>query len=181
MQDSTSSKRQDTIARFWARYIKVIQKQNITKPSQRWYVLRAQAYIAAHPGMRLKQHQASDLTRYLNALGRTSGLEDWQFRQAIDAIRILLVEMVGLDWARGYDWDYWRESARSLPVSHPTVARDYDPVRWEGQNSEREGCHEIKALYRDLFKRFAAEVRRRGYSIRTEQTYAVWICHFIAF
>ncbi len=70
MQNSASPAHQATITRFWERYIKIIQKQSFTKPSERWYVLRAQAYIDAHPGMRLKEHQASDLTNYLNALGR---------------------------------------------------------------------------------------------------------------
>ena len=163
MQDSTSPAHQTTITRFWERYIKITQKQSITKPFERWYVLRAQAYIDVPPGMRLKEHQASDLTNYLKALGRTSGLKDWQFRQAIDAIRILLVEMVGLEWARSFDWEYWRESVRSLQASHPTVARDYDPIRWDGQNSERGGCRETKAMCQGLFKRFIAEVRRRGY------------------
>ena len=181
MQDSTTPARQAKITKFWERYIKFLQHQSITKSSDRWYVLRAQAYIGAHPGTRLKDHQASDLTKYLNALGRTSGLKDWQFRQAVDAIRILLVEMAGLEWARYFDWDYWRESARSLPASHPTVARDYDSVRWEVQNHEAVGCREIQAAYQGLFSRFTAEVRRRGYSIRTEQTYAVWICQFIVF
>jgi hypothetical protein len=77
-------------------------------------------------GWRLKEHQASDLTDYLNALGRKSGMKDWQFRQTVEAIRILLVDMAGLDWAHSFDWDFWRESARSLQPSHPTVARDYD-------------------------------------------------------
>jgi hypothetical protein len=53
-----------------------------------------------HPDLRLKQHRVSDLTAYLSALSRKPGLKNWQFRQAIDAIRILLVDLVGLDWAR---------------------------------------------------------------------------------
>jgi hypothetical protein len=77
-------------------------------------------------GLRLKKHKASDLTDYLNALGRKSSLKAWQFRQAVEAIRILLVDMAGLDWARAFDWEFWRESARSLQPSHPTIARDYD-------------------------------------------------------
>jgi len=48
MWDRTTPARRDAIAKFWDRYIKTIQYQGITKPSDRWYVLRAQAYIKAH-------------------------------------------------------------------------------------------------------------------------------------
>ena len=124
--DRITPEREAALVRFWERYIEIIQNQGITKPFDRWYVIRAQAYIDVRPDLRLKAHQASDLTDYLNALGRKSGMKDWQFRQAVEAIRILLVDMAGLDWARAFDWEFWRESARSLQPSHPTVARDYE-------------------------------------------------------
>ena len=181
MSDRTTPEREAAIARFWERYIEILQKQGITKPFDRWYVLRAQGYIDARPGLRLKEHRKSDLTSYLNALGRKSGLKDWQFRQAVDAIRILLVDMAGLDWARTFDWDFWRESARSLPSSHPTVARDYDDFSWEKHTPQEGECNETKAAHSGLFKQLTIEIRRRGYSIRTEQTYASWICRFVAF
>ncbi|MCP4408792.1 MAG: hypothetical protein GY807_13710 [Gammaproteobacteria bacterium] len=128
MQERTTPEHQAAITHFWARYVEILKHQEVAKHFQRWYVIRAQAYIDAHPDLRLKQHRTSDLTQYLNVLGQKSGLKDWQFKQAVDAIRILLVEMTELDWARAFDWDDWRESARSLPSSHPTVARDYDHV-----------------------------------------------------
>jgi integron integrase len=181
MPDRTTPEHQAAIARFWEHYVEILQQQGVTKPFDRWYMIRAQGYIDAHPDLRLKQHRASDLTAYLNALGRKSGLKDWQFRQAVDAIRILLVDMAGLDWARAFDWDEWRDSAQSLPSSHPTVARDYDHVPLPRTKTEEGDCNETKAAHFGLFKQFTSEIRRRGYSIRTEQTYASWICRFIAF
>ncbi|MCF6356120.1 MAG: phage integrase N-terminal SAM-like domain-containing protein, partial [Candidatus Polarisedimenticolaceae bacterium] len=32
-----------------------------------------------------------------------------------------------------------------------------------------------------LLERLAAEIRRRNYSIRTEQAYEAWVCRFIGF
>ena len=181
MLDRITPEREAALARFWERYIEIIQNQGVTKPYDRWYVIRAQAYVDAHPGLRLKEHQVSDLTDYLNALGRKSGMKDWQFRQAVDAIRILLVDIAGLEWARSFDWDFWRESARSLQPSHPTVARDYDDLPREEQTAQEGDCNKIKAAHPGLFKQITTEIRRRGYSIRTEQTYASWICRFVAF
>ncbi len=85
MSDRPTPEREAAIARFRERYIEILQKQGITKPIDRWYVFRAQDYIAARPGLRLKEHRTSDLTDYFNTLGRKPGMKDWQFRQAIDA------------------------------------------------------------------------------------------------
>lgn len=144
-------------------------------------MIRAQAYIDARPGLRPKEHQASDLTDYLNALGRKSDLKAWQFRQAVDAIRIPLVDMARLDWTHSFDWEFWRESARSLQPSHPTVARDYNDFPGEEHTTQKCDGNEIKVSHPDLFKQVTTEIRRRGYSIRTEQTYTFWIGRLIAF
>ena len=60
-------------------------------------------------------------------------MKDWQFRQAVDAIWILLVDMAGVDWTRTFDWVFWRVSAQSLQPSYYKVARDYDDFPWERQ------------------------------------------------
>ena len=78
-------------------------------------------------------------------------MKDWQFRQAIDTKRILLVDTAGLDWARTYDWGVWRESARSLQSSHPMVARDYEDFPWESQTVQEGECNETRAAYSRLF------------------------------
>jgi len=100
MPDRITPEREAALARFCERHIQITQHQGVTKPLDRWYVIRAQAYIDAHSGLRPKGHQASNLTDYLNALGRKLGMKDWQFHQVFDAIRILLVNIIRLDWAR---------------------------------------------------------------------------------
>jgi hypothetical protein len=53
-----------------------------------------------------------------------TGQPDWQFRQVVDALEILLNRALALGWATGFDWAYWRSSARRLESSHATIARD---------------------------------------------------------
>ena len=84
MSDHPTPEREAAIAPFWERYLEIPQNQGITKPFDRWYVIRAQDYIDARPGLRIKEHRTSDLTDYLNALGRKPGMKDWQFPQAVD-------------------------------------------------------------------------------------------------
>jgi hypothetical protein len=76
MTNRTTPEHQAAIARFWEHYVEMLQHQGVTKPFDRWYVIRAQDYIDAHPDLRLKQHRMSDPTKYLNALGRKPGLKD---------------------------------------------------------------------------------------------------------
>jgi len=78
-------------------------------------------------------------------------MNDWQFRQVIDAMWILLVDMADLDWTRTFDWDFWREPVRSLQSSHLTVARDYDDFPWERQTVQEGECNETKAAHSGLF------------------------------
>jgi integron integrase len=43
------------------------------------------------------------------------------------------------------------------------------------------GLSEVRVLYKTLLSLLVAEIRRRAYSIRTEQAYEQWVCRFIAF
>jgi integrase len=107
-------------------------------------------------------------------------MQDWQFRQTVEAIRILLVDIADLDWARTFDWEFWRESARSLQPSHPTVARDYNDFLREEHAHESGLQKAIKKAARqaDISKRvschclrhsFATHLLEAGYDIRTVQ------------
>jgi hypothetical protein len=95
MLDRITPEREPALARYSEHYIELLQTQGVTKPYDRSYVIRAQAYVDAHPGLPLKEHQASDLTNFFNALSRKSGMKNCHFRQAVDPIRILLVNIAG--------------------------------------------------------------------------------------
>jgi len=57
-------------------------------------------------------------------LGRNSSWQGWQFRQAVDAIELLLREMVSVSWVDSFDWQQWYASAKELSDQHPTIARE---------------------------------------------------------
>ncbi|VAW87766.1 hypothetical protein MNBD_GAMMA18-998 [hydrothermal vent metagenome] len=58
------------VAKFWNQFIDILRNQGIKEESARWYVMRAEHYLAAFPDQRLVDHSASDLTEYLQELGR---------------------------------------------------------------------------------------------------------------
>jgi integron integrase len=170
------------VRRFWDRFIKSVYDHGVKPPADRWYVIRAEQYIRAHPGRRLASHSASDITRYLEHQGRLYTPHDWQFRQLVDAIHILF-SLVAVPWLDEVDWDYWRSSATSLATDHVTVIKQRQAVHTSARPAT---IH--KGLLRELRERHPATLsaldtalRLRNYSVNTAQIYERWACRFILF
>ncbi len=159
---------------------------------------RAEDYLKAFPDKRLAEHTRGDVAGYLEQAGRLDRIADWQFVQIVDAIQNLLATARS-PVAGEVDWGFWRDSARSLAPDHPTIARESRPVRTDaGQAAPVSGrevsgarfkakrnapsaLDRVRGGHRPLLERMAAEIRRRRYSIRTEQAYESWVCRFILF
>jgi integron integrase len=178
---TTLSSSTGAVRRFWDRYLELLHKQGIKPPADRWYVIRAEAYIKANAGRRLIEHTPADIHRHLSDLGRIGRISDWQFRQSVDAIQKLF-ELVGVPWLREVDWDFWRDSARTLPTNHPTIARASSqpklPSPPSGAPSDQETAagNSVTAI-----DRLVTVIRQRNYSIRTEEAYRSWTERFLAF
>lgn len=166
--------------RFWARYTNAIIHQGIKPSLVRWHVLRAKSFIKAFPGRRLADLGPDDVAAYLTQAGRQPAMEPWQFRQIVDAIRILY-SIVRMEWATSFDWDYWRDSAQTLGAQHATTAREVAPAT-PGEFAERLGDTRFAPLIRahlELFATVAAVIRTRNLALRTEQAYMNWMCRFM--
>jgi integron integrase len=176
------------IKRFWDRFVDRARGNGVKEAALRWHVLRAEAYLKAFPDKRLSEHSAEDVTGYLEGVGRKEGIADWQFVQIVDAIQNLL-QTAGVAVAEEVDWMYWRDSARALAAGHPTIAREGgsagdEPVsgaRFKEKRNPPSALDVVREDHAPLLERLAAEVRRRKYSIRTEQAYESWIGRFILF
>ena len=115
--------------RFWDRYIQAVEKLGVSEHAARWYVKRAEQYLKSLPDKRLAQHTPEDVDGYLRRLGRLDGIEDWQFRQAVDAIQTLF-RVAGLATADRVDWGFWHASAQSLTDLPP---RNWAPICLEAR------------------------------------------------
>ncbi|MCW9023586.1 MAG: integron integrase, partial [Gammaproteobacteria bacterium] len=155
----------------------------------RWYVRHAEAYIKAFPNLRLVQHSAGNVDQYLNAKSRNPRLTEWQFKQIIDALKLLFCEIVCPAWANEFPWDDWRARATQLPDNHATVARDFQSIDLEKiSGSLLKKSQNNRGLFRQVFKQYPAHVenlikkiRVMGYSIRTEQSYLNWLLRYVCF
>src|SRR6266446_10559173 len=108
---------------FWDRYVANIRAKGVQSTAARWYVIRAEQYLQAFVHTRLADHTPQDVTDYLEKLGRIGSMADWQYRQTVDALQQVFV-MSEVTWVQQFDWAYWKASARTLPVHHPTIARE---------------------------------------------------------
>jgi integrase len=173
----TKRKMSDKEQAFWARYAGKVSNHGLVGHSGEWTVRRAQQFVYGLQGRRLRDVDAIYLDRYLDALGRNESLQDWQVAQAITALRILLVEEVGLEWAVAYDWEGRLTACGDLEPEHPTLAREA-PLNPDVK--EKKACALTSEAEAQL-ERIKEVVRTRAMSIRTEQTYVEWARRFAAY
>ena len=114
----------DRIARFWDRYLAVLNKGGIAPSAARGYVVRVEEYVKAREGRKLLDHRADDVVSYLRAVGRDHRLESWQMAQVVHALHLLFCQLLGVPWCGEVDWSYWKTAFRELQPDHPTKDRN---------------------------------------------------------
>ncbi len=168
--------------KVWERFVRSLRAQGVKQTQLTWYARRVEQYLQV-VGKPVDGHSDSDVSAYLEALGRKGRLKDWQFRQVVHALQIFFDKAVGTAWAGEFDWNFWRDSARTLESGHSTIARDVS-VRVASPNRSgltKGALVRVREQCPDVISALVGEVRRRGYSIRTEQAYEQWVCRFIVF
>ncbi len=147
----------ERVRKFWRRYLAHLKAQGVQARQLPWYRLRARQYIESSD-VPLRRHQAAQVNAWHERLCDQLNLADWQVLQAIDAVEHLH-RFVQSPAFSEVDWQALRDAARRLPSQHPTLARQEvlpdDLPKWK--------------------RRLIGEIRRRGYSWRTEQTYLHWL------
>jgi hypothetical protein len=108
-------------------FLALVRGRGIKERSARWYVIRVEQFLRWLGGKSLTDCSANDLTQYLTELGRNGALKDWQFRQTVDALQIMMTKVLNVPDAADLDGAYWRASAQQLKPSHPTLAREIGP------------------------------------------------------
>ena len=100
------------------------------------------------------------MERYLKEKGRSEELTDWQFRQMVDALRILFTGVVSSAWADKFDWSGWKAGARDLPADHATIARraikgDHSKTLSDSAASDK-AVNQFRLRFPELYSRFIA-------------------------
>ncbi len=111
----------------WDRYLSVLERNRVSLKQRRWYVLRAEAFIDAVRPTRMGEVSVGQITSFLPRYAREQRLNEWQYRQTVEALQLLLVDLSQCRAATEVDWDFWKEAGRGLDGGHPTVAAGLSP------------------------------------------------------
>lgn len=175
----------DSVSRFWDKFLSKTISYKVPERARQWYVRRVEAFINAHAGRRLATLAGQDVRDYLDVIGRNERMTDWQFQQAVEALRILFVEMVKPGWINGFDWNISQPMDNRSLAGHDVAVPDTGSLLGAVKvkvNASSEGLvAKCVKKFPELFERYVAEIRVLHYSIRTEQSYVEWIARFIVF
>lgn len=155
----------------WDDFIAICLEHGVHQRAARWYVLRVERYLQATGSAQ----SAAAVTDYVALAGRDSRLQAWQFRQLVHALQLYFTHIARANWANVFDWRYWLDSAKELERSHSTLARHNTPVSSRAVSRDQP----VNIEHGTIRDQLIGELRRRNYSIRTEQTYVAWVDRFL--
>jgi integron integrase len=100
------------------KFIQHIASLPIKHTASIYYVSWAESWTKA------QGHQSPERTQaYFDSLGRSAHLFDWQFRQAVDAVRILACDVLSIPWAPSFNWQDLASLENALPAMRPSPNR----------------------------------------------------------
>lgn len=175
MEGSNTPKHQTQA--FWDRYFLILSAFRIPERYHPWYQKHVEQFIAFQSEVRLLERSADQVESWLQFLCRTPQISVWQFRQKVDALRLLYGQMLKTNWSTSFDWDFWAFSAQPLGADHNTLARTYEMIDMNVTDPK----NHLGKAFPELYRRFLAVIRIPEYSISTEKTYLGWINRFILY
>lgn len=159
----------------WNAFRALLTARRIPQPRHPHYVRHVQRFQYAHRSRPWETLGALELARWLEAIIGGRRAAGWQYLQALDALELFFSGTLHCDWAARFDWRHWRSLAERLPERRP---RQPDP---EERDPGRIALASLSGPEATPVSRLVTEIRRRGYSIRTEQAYADWVTRFVRF
>ena len=121
-------RREDGSPSNWDRYLEVLIRRGVPETMRPWYVRRVEGFLKARRPVSLSQVTAEEIAGYLQEVSAQAQLADWQFRQLVDALQLLFVDLAQCPAGKAIDWDWWKAGGRPLDNDHPTVARSQPPA-----------------------------------------------------
>ncbi len=125
--------------------------------------------------------ESAEATRaWFERLGRRPVLRDWQFRQAIYAIRLWCTCIEPVSWVRAFDWIGLAEQARDLGAAHRTLLREAVPMS-RSCSQDRRAVPGEDTLMQGVLNHARRIIRLEHLAVTTETTYLDWIRRFTLF
>lgn len=150
-----------------------IIKKGIKESSANWYVNWVRQFMQYLDKTSILECTVEDVQRYLTKLGEGGLAQEWQVKQARNALRLLLKEFLKIPWAFQQSSINKERSSSQVPVANPK--KPLPPFKDTVTN--------IGSVphYSAILEKLKTEIRVRHYSIRTERTYDQWARRFLSF
>jgi hypothetical protein len=150
-------------------YLEALAGCGVPEERRRWYVRWVERFAAFLVGRPLETASRADAEAFMNSISQSQNIPSWQVRQAADAVRILLVRVLGKRWGEGLDTS--GDDAGQVQPGDPLYpirticrARHYSPktektyVQWvrrflafcSGRGAGKPGAAECRAFLEDL-------------------------------
>jgi len=96
-------------------------------------------------------------------------MAEWQFRQIVDTLQLLLVDLAQVPGAKRVDWDDWKAGGMGLSPEDPTLGKPQTP---EARVERLAGGPKFARASEGfpLLATLARTIRATPYSIRAEQS-----------
>jgi integron integrase len=175
--DSTNLPKNQRVEQFWAGYFDILRLFRVVRSTHPWYRKHIEAFINDAADIRLIDRNSNHIEQWLMMVGRNTKLDNWQFRQQVDALRLLYCHYLKLPWANDFDWGYWSSAAVRLESDHATIARTYEMI----DKAVDSPANYLAQSFPDIYRQFLVAIRMPDYSINTEKSYLGWINRFLRF
>lgn len=175
--DSGIQSKKSSIERFWARYFDVLKLFRVPERSLPWYQKHVQAFIDVHPSIRLQEHTPESLQCFLENQGGNDQIDEWVYKQKVEALRLLFCYLLKLPWAKAFDWNQW--SVGSIPPGKKQSEVEYNYKMIDKVVDESENY--LGKRFPDIYRKFLVAIRIPDYSKNTEKSYLSWIVRFLRF
>jgi len=136
---------------------------------------------------------AAATTAFFEELGRSPTLQDWQFRQAVQAVERFSRLPSAPEWMRDFDWPGLADQAVALGREHRTLLRESVSVSIVAPDPETpespEAIHQRDripvpgeaGMVAEVIDRLRRTIRQRNLAVATEQSYVGWVRRFARF
>jgi Phage integrase, N-terminal SAM-like domain/Phage integrase family len=153
-----------------------LAERSIRPAARDHYVRWAETWVGT------RAHRSPEATTaFFDDLGRSSHLPDWQFRQAMDAVRLLAHEILEIPWAATYDWRGLADQARALGSTHRTLGRESIPISATLPPPSSAPLPETAEEVARITEALRRAIRLATLSYATEETYVHWNARFTRF
>ena len=164
--------------KLWDSYLKRLRQVGVKEKALRWYVIRAEQYLKENLEKNISEHRADDVDKYLRKVVDEQNIQDWQFYQVVDAIQNLLI-VAEATCFKNIDWNYWRSAAKNNPERSRSVYHEAGILPSQKPSRGNPLADEVIKKNSVLLDQLVKDIRLRGYSIRTEQAYSMWVVRYL--